>query len=97
MPSVESTDRVLHLHLELSNRSDELSNLVTPGDLTKAHFRKSMGLYGLRDFNASLDSALEASKLSPSDPLISRHLKVVQKEISNRSVKEKKMYAKMFA
>lgn len=94
---LEATDRVLYLNEELSSRSDELSTLITSSDLTKAHFRKSMGLHGQRDLNASLEQAEKASVLSPADPLIQRHLKIVQKEISERSIKEKKMYAKMFA
>ena len=57
---VKSIDRVIHLDQELSTRSDELSSLITPADLTKAHFRRSMALHGLKDCNASLEVNLLA-------------------------------------
>lgn len=95
--SVESSDRVLHLAKTLSTRKDELAQAVTSSELTKAYFRKSMGLKGLKDLDKALESAKMASQLSPEDKLISREVVVIQKAIQDREAKEKAIYSRMFA
>jgi hypothetical protein len=68
---------------------------ISKEDLSKAHFRKSVGLYHLKEFDKAL-LEIEESLLLTSDPLLLKHKSLIKKEISDRDVKEKKMYQKMF-
>ncbi len=70
--------------------------MVKNEDLSKAHFRKSMSLYHLKDFENSLLEIEKSLALTPSDPLLLKQSALIKKEISERSIKEKKMYQKMF-
>ena len=95
--AAESCDRVLHLSKSLSTRNDELAQVVTSNDLTKAYFRRSLGFKGLKELEKALDSVQAASKLAPEDKLISREVLVIQKSIQDREAKEKAMYSRMFS
>ena len=92
----ESCSKVLYQFKELSNRQDELKNVITPVELSKAYFRRATAKKQLMDLDGALKDIQDALEYNPQDKLISREQSVLVKSIAQRKEKEKQVYSRMF-
>jgi peptidyl-prolyl isomerase D len=63
---------------------------------TKIYYRKGCAYMAMKEFESSISSLEEASKLDPSDKLIQRELTIAKNRVIERKEKEKMAFSKMF-
>ncbi|RKO92499.1 putative peptidylprolyl isomerase D, partial [Blyttiomyces helicus] len=92
--AILTTDTVLDLSKTLAAFPDLA---LAPTDICKAHFRRAQALAKVGEEEAAIVSLQAALTLVPEDKLVQRELLVVTRSMKEKSEKQKRAYAKMFA